>query len=233
LALGVASISLKDLLFSYATLLNQGVRVEPYYLISISNNVGDELDEFPSPPTEQTDLNAVNCQIVTHMMQSVINDGTGKNIRSVYNIQGDFAGKTGTTQNQSDGWFVGMNPDLIAGCWVGAEDPGIHFKTIIYGQGAYMALPIVGKFYNKLYSDSRYRKMQYIDFPHLDSELLADLNIPSYRETFEINKQDNIIERLFAGKSKEKKLKEIREPSKEPKRKKLWESIKDIFKKKK
>ena len=233
LALGVASISLKDLLFAYATLLNGGVRVEPNYLTSISNNKGTRLEEFMRTPAKPTKLNAVNCQIITHMMESVINEGTGRSIRSVYNIEGDFAGKTGTTQDQSDGWFVGMSPELVVGCWVGAEDPGVHFRTITYGQGAYMALPIVGKFYHKLYSDSRYRKMQYASFPKLDQELLADLNIPRYREMFEIEREDGFINRLFAGKSKDERLKEVRQPSEKKNKKKIWESIKDIFKKKK
>lgn len=233
LALGVASISLKDLLFSYATILNKGIRVQPYYLMSISNNQGELLDSFDAPPAEQTDINPVNCQIVTHMMQSVVNDGTGKAIRTVYNIPGDFAGKTGTTQNQSDGWFVGMDPDLITGCWVGAEDPGIHFRTITYGQGAYMALPIVGKFYHKLYADSRYRKMQYDEFTPMDNRLLADLNIPPYRENYSKDEEGNFFDRLFAGKSKEKRLEKYQESDKKPKKKKIWETIKDIFKKKK
>ena len=233
LALGVASISLKDLLFAYATILNGGIRVQPYYLTSISNNKGELLDQFMAPPAEQTDISAVNCQIVTHMMESVINNGTGKGIRTVYQIPGDFAGKTGTTQNQSDGWFVGMNPDLLAGCWVGSEDPGIHFRTVTYGQGAYMALPIVGKFYHKLYADYRYRKMQKDNFPSLDNKLLADLSIPPYREDYQKDEDGNFIERLFSGKSKEKRLHEAQVPSEKPKKKKIWETIKDIFKKKK
>jgi penicillin-binding protein 1A len=231
LALGVASINLKDLLFAYATILNGGTRVEPYYLVSISDNAGNQLDKFVRKPATQTRLNPVNCNIITHMLQSAINEGTGQSIRSTYKIQGDFSGKTGTTQNHSDGWFVGMSPKLVAGCWVGAEDPGIHFRTITYGQGSYMALPIVGKFYHKLYNDPRYRKMQYASFPSLEEELLADLAIPAYREMVELDQEDNLIERLLTGKSKEEKLKEIQQPERKKEKKKVWESIRDIFKK--
>lgn len=235
LALGVASINLKELLFAYATMLNGGIRVEPYYLVSISDNNGNKLEEFAKKPPVPTGLNAINCNIITHMLQTAINRGTGQSIRSTYKIQGEFAGKTGTTQNHSDGWFVGLTPQLVAGCWVGAEDPGIHFRTISQGQGAYMALPIVGKFYHKLYSDQRYRKMQYAGFPALDEELLADLDIPPYREMLEMDRADNLIERIFPGKSKEEKLKEMLEPEregKEPKKKRVWETFKDIFRKK-
>ncbi|MHA7109063.1 penicillin-binding protein 1A [Sunxiuqinia elliptica] len=233
LALGVASMSLKDLLMAYATMINGGIRLEPNYLVSITDSQGNVLETFTREAAHLTGLNELNCNIITHMMESVINDGTGRSIRSVYKIQGDFAGKTGTTQNHSDGWFVGITPQLVTGCWVGAADPGVHFRSIRYGQGAYMALPIVGKFFHKLYRDSRYRKMQYADFPALNNQLLADLNIPPYRELFELDKEDNLIERIFAGKSKDKKLEEMRDPEKRKEKKKIWETIKGIFKKKK
>jgi len=236
LALGVASISLKDLLYAYATMVNRGMQVEPYYLVSISNSRGEVLEEFQQPAGKLTDLNPVNCQIVTRMMESAVNEGTGRGIRTTYGIRGDFAGKTGTTQNHSDGWFVGLTPHLVTGCWVGAEDPGVHFRTITYGQGSYMALPIVGKFFHKLYSDPRYRNLQNTSFPDLNDQLLADLNIPHYKEMFEIEREDNLLDRLFAGKSKEEKLQEIRQPDQEEEeeeKKGLWKSIKSIFKKKK
>jgi penicillin-binding protein 1A len=234
LALGVASISLKSLLHAYATIINRGTEVEPYYLISISDSQGEVLEEFQQPAAEQTDLNPVNCQIVTHMMESVVNEGTGRGIRTIYGVPGDFAGKTGTTQNHSDGWFVGLTPHLVTGCWVGGEEPGIHFRTITYGQGSYMAMPIVGKFYHKLYRDPNYRSLQNRQFPDLNDQLLADLDIPHYKEMFELERKDNFIERIFAGKSKEEKLQEIRNPElkKEEEKKGLWKSIKSIFKKK-
>ena len=232
LALGVTSLSLKDLLFAYSTMANGGVRVEPYYLISISNNKGELLSEFQKPETHRTLLNEDNCRIIIRMMRTAVNEGTGSKIRSVYRISGDFAGKTGTTQNQSDGWFVGITPDLVTGCWVGAEDPGIHFRTITYGQGSYMALPIVGKFFHKLYSDPRYRDMQYIRFPPLDEELASLLDIPLYKDMLEIEKRDNIIERLLTGKNREEeKLKEMQKREKTEEKKNVWQSIKNIFKK--
>jgi len=233
LALGVASISLKDLLLAYATLVNRGMQVEPYYLVSISNSNGELLEEFKRPAGKLTDLNPVNCRLVTHMMESAVNEGTGTKIRRVYNIPGDFAGKTGTTQNNSDGWFVGLTPHLVTGCWVGGEEPGIHFRTITYGQGSYMALPIVGKFFHKLYGSPRYQNLKNTQFPNLDNQLLADLDIPPYREMLEMERRDGLLDRLFAGKSKEEKLNESRNPEqKEEEKKGLWKSIKSIFKKK-
>ncbi len=233
LALGVASMNLKELLFAYATLLNGGTRTEPYYLRSVSDNEGNLLAEFERPAPQKTMLNEVNCRIVTHMMETAVNEGTGTRIRTTHRIPGDFAGKTGTTQNHSDGWFVGLTPNLVTGCWAGAEDPGIHFRTITYGQGSFMALPVVGKFFGKLYSDQRYRQLQFAQFPNLEEELLADLDIPRYKEILEIERPDNLFDRIFAGKSKEEKLREIQQPEKAEEKKGLWKSIKGIFKKKK
>ncbi|MBW6533695.1 MAG: transglycosylase domain-containing protein [Mariniphaga sp.] len=233
LALGVASMSLKDLLFAYSTMLNGGIKTEPYYLRSISDNEGNLLAEFERPATQKTMLNEVNCRLVTHMMETAINEGTGTGIRSSYRIFSDFAGKTGTTQNHSDGWFVGLTPNLVTGCWVGSEDPGIHFRTITYGQGSFMALPVVGKFYHKLYNDQRYQKLQLANFPDLEEKLLADLNIPRYKDVLEIERPDNLLDRIFAGKSKEEKLREIQQPETVDEKKGLWKSIKGIFKKKK
>ncbi len=166
------------------------------------------------------------------MLEKAINEGTGTKIRTVYKIPGDFAGKTGTTQNQSDGWFVGMTPSLVTGCWVGAEDPGIHFRSITYGQGAYTALPVVGKFFHKLYSDPRYKNLQNHHFPEMDPELIAGLDIPAYREMLEIEKIDDVLDRLFTGNRRDKKLEEIRHPGKKEDKKNIWQSIKGIFKKK-
>jgi penicillin-binding protein 1A len=233
LALGVASMSLKELLFAYSTMLNGGVKSEPYYLRSISDNEGNLLAEFERPATQKTMLNEINCRIITHMMETAIDEGTGSKIRSSYRIFSDFAGKTGTTQNQSDGWFVGLTPSLITGCWVGAEDPGIHFRTITYGQGSFMALPVVGKFYQKLYNDHRYQELRLAQFPGLEEELLAVLDIPRYKDILEIERPDNLIDRIFAGKSKEEKLREIQQPETVEEKKGLWQSIKGIFKKKK
>lgn len=233
LALGVASMSLKELLFAYTTMLNGGLKTEPYYLKSISDNEGNLLAEFERPSKRRTVLNDINCRLVTHMMETAINEGTGTRIRSSYRISGDFAGKTGTTQNHSDGWFVGLTPNLVTGSWVGAEDPGIHFRTITYGQGSYMALPIVGRFYSKLYNNQQYRQLQFAQFPNLEEQLLADLNIPRYKEILELERPENLLDRIFAGKSKEEKLREIQYPEQVEEKKGLWKSIKGIFKKKK
>jgi penicillin-binding protein 1A len=87
------------------------------------------------------------------MLKAVVDGGTGGRLRWMYNLKGEMGGKTGTTQNQSDGWFMSFTPSIVAGCWVGGEDRSIHFDRMAYGQGASMALPIHGLFYQKIYAD--------------------------------------------------------------------------------
>ena len=189
--------------------------------------------KFEKPSPYYTNIEEENCQILVHMLGSVIDNGTGASIRSGYRIQGDFAGKTGTTQDQSDGWFIGMSPNLVAGCWVGADDPGIHFRTINYGQGAYMALPIVGKFFSKIYNDARYSKMKLAKFDQPSNRILSELSIPSYRTELEQEKLGGFFDRLFSRDKEERMEPEEQEQSQDGEPKKIWETIRDIFKKKK
>jgi penicillin-binding protein 1A len=233
IALGVNSESLRNLLYSYATMINNGIRVEPYYLKSISDSKNQLMEEFERPSFQQTRLNPVNCQIITHMLETAIRNGTGARIRSTYNIWGDFAGKTGTTQNYADGWFVGLTPQLVTGSWVGGEEPGIRFRSSSLGQGSHTALPIVGRFFRSLYNDPGFKPLQAAKFPDLNEELMADLELPPYREMLELERNDFFFERFFAGKTKEEKLKEVQFPDRVEERKNVWQSVRGIFKKKK
>lgn len=232
IGLGVNSESLSTLLFTYATLVNNGVKVEPYYLKSISDAQNIIIEEFERPLSQRTRLNELNCRLVTYMLESAVQRGTAARIRSVYNIRGPFAGKTGTTQNYADGWFVGLTPNLVAGSWVGGEEPGIRFRSSSLGQGSHTALPVVGRFFKYLYNDPKYKTLQNANFSPMDQDLLADLDLPPYREMLELERNDFFFDRLFAGKSKEEKLKEMQDPSLVKEKKNVWESVKGIFRKK-
>jgi penicillin-binding protein 1A len=94
------------------------------------------------------------------MLKGVVDGGTGSRLRRIYNLKGQMGGKTGTTNNNSDGWFMSFTPTLVAGCWVGGEERSIHFDRMAYGQGASMALPIHGIFYQKVYAD---KELNYTD----------------------------------------------------------------------
>jgi penicillin-binding protein 1A len=235
LALGVASISLKDLTEAYAGIVNDGVPVNTYYLVQITDSKGNELGTFQNEQPAQPVVSSENCRAVIKMMEAVVDNGTGRDIRNVYHISGDFAGKTGTTQNNSDGWFMGVTPDLVTGCWVGADDPRIHFRSTTYGQGAYMALPIVGKFFNKTYHDTKYASLQYSTFKQPNEEMLALLEVPPYREMLDIDRHGFNLASIFGKKDKDAELQksQTKKVNPEKEKKPVWTLIKSIFKKKK
>jgi penicillin-binding protein 1A len=242
LALGVADISLLQMVKAYACLDNLGQTVEPNYLIRIEDSNGKVLKKFSPNKDQKEVLSPENAKIITHFLKSVVDEGTGSEIRSLYKIEGDFAGKTGTTQNFADGWFMGYTPDLVTGCWVGGEEPSIHFRNIALGRGGYTALPIVGKFFNKLYRDPAFSDYQYHSFPELDESTLALLNIPHYKDVI---KEKGIINLWGIFKSDEKKKneqkadqlekgkeKDINTPKSEENKSNIWQKIKDALKKK-
>ena len=102
-----------------------------------------------------------------YMLKNVVDGGTASRLRFKYNLKGDIGGKTGTTNNNSDAWFMGITPKLVSGCWVGGEDRDIHFDTMVYGQGAAMALPIFALYIKKVYADPTldYTQNDQFDYP--------------------------------------------------------------------
>jgi len=235
LALGAASISLQEMVTMYAALINGGVPIEPYILTRIENSEGEVLEQFEEPLPGWSPIDPENCRLVIEMLKGVIDEGTGRSIRGVYGIPGEFAGKTGTTQDHADGWFIGFNPSLVAGCWVGADDPAIHFRTITYGQGAYMALPIVGKFFSKLYADPKFSFMRIQQFEKPDEGLLAQMEsmepwVEKLRPSFDLRE---IFRGRGAGESRDnEKLRERRREEPGEDKEPVWEKIKRIFRKK-
>lgn len=151
LCLGVADISLYEMVGANSTFANQGTYVQPIFVTRIEDKNGKVLEEFV-PNTEEV-FNEEKAYVMCELMKGVVQYGTGSRLRYRYNLMNPIAGKTGTTQNNSDGWFIGFTPDLAAGCWVGGEDRAVHFNTTDQGQGASMALPIWGKFFQKVYAD--------------------------------------------------------------------------------
>lgn len=151
LCLGVADISVYEMVGANSTFANQGTYVQPVFVTRIEDKNGKVLEEFV-PNTDEV-FNEEKAYVMCELMKGVVLYGTGGELRYRYKLTNPIAGKTGTTQNNSDGWFIGMTPDLVAGCWVGGEDRSVHFNTMEYGQGARMALPVWGKFFTKVYAD--------------------------------------------------------------------------------
>jgi penicillin-binding protein 1A len=152
LCLGPCDASVSEMVSGYSVFANHGIRIEPVYVTRIEDRIGNVVETF-SPQMSEI-INEDACYKMLSMLQSVVDNGTGYRIRRDYGITVAMGGKTGTTQNHSDGWFMGFTPSLVAGAWVGGENRDIHFDRMSEGQGATMALPIVGKFLQKVYNDS-------------------------------------------------------------------------------
>lgn len=243
LALGVADISLLQLAQAYACLDNLGKTVNTNYLIRIEDGNGKVLKKFIPDNDQKEAMSPETAKIITHFLEAVANEGTAAEIRSLYKVEGAFAGKTGTTQNFADGWFMGYTPDLVTGCWVGGEEPSIHFRNIALGRGGYTALPVVGKFFNKLYRDPAFRDYKNHTFPALDESTLAMLDIPHFTETYKEKRKSNFWN-IFGGEANKKTERKAerqdnrKEPEKESEIKKeepkpsIWRKIKEALKKK-
>ncbi len=151
IALGTPDLSLYEMVGAMNTLANQGVYIKPTFITKIEDKHGNVIERFV--PEKNEALDEVTAYKMIELMKGVVEEGTARRLQFKYGLNNPIAGKTGTTQNQSDGWFMGITPDLVTGVWVGAEDRSVHFRTIQLGQGANMALPIWGIYMKKIYSD--------------------------------------------------------------------------------
>jgi penicillin-binding protein 1A len=150
--LGTADISLYEMVGAYGTFANKGVYIEPQFITRIEDRRGNVISTFTPPEREV--INEQTSYLMINLLQSVVKEGTGIRLRFTYNMENQIAGKTGTTQNQSDGWFMGVTPNLVSGVWVGGENRSIHFNSIALGQGANMALPIWALYMKQIYNDN-------------------------------------------------------------------------------
>lgn len=151
LCLGPCDISVAEMVSAYTAFVDNGIRVAPLLVTKIENNEGEVVANFS--PRKNEVISAESSYKMLDMLKAVIDQGTGRRLRYRYNFKGEIAGKTGTTNNNSDGWFIGCIPRLVSGCWVGGENRDIHFDKMSMGQGASMALPIWAKFMKKVYAD--------------------------------------------------------------------------------
>ncbi|MDB5272320.1 MAG: penicillin-binding protein [Chitinophagaceae bacterium] len=199
LALGSADVSLMEMVDAYAVFANEGMRNEPVYLMRITDKYDKEIFRYKQPKPKRA-LSAENSKLLTHMLQNVVNAGTGSSLRTVYGFRGDIAGKTGTTQSQADGWFIGYTPYLVTGVWVGAEDRRVHFRSLALGKGAATALPVWAKFIAKVNKDPAFQSMRNNSFAPLSAAALASLDCASYEEP-----KRSVWDKLFGRNKKEEK----------------------------
>ncbi len=177
ISLGAANTSLYEMMKVYGTMANAGKRPEPVTVLRVADRRGNDIYDYKKEleinpklgPYEEA-LTINQAATMTKMLQNVVDHGTGARLRAY--VRGDFAGKTGTTQNHSDGWFICYNPQLVTGAWVGGESPAVRFRNMAQGQGSAMALPIVGGFWNKIAGDKKLSKLLIERFPTPKPEVL-------------------------------------------------------------
>jgi penicillin-binding protein 1A len=239
IALGAVEVPLLQMVKAYCCFANDGLSVEPAYLLRIEDNKGKILKQFSTGFESQQVLTPENARIMNHYLEAVTNEGTGAAIRSRFHIPGAFAGKTGTTQNFADGWFMGYTPALVTGCWVGNEDPSVHFKSLVHGQGAFMALPVVGGFFRSYYSDPAFAANANIPFtpPNMENTILLDT--PHFAEEIardkkefwdlfksEKRKEEDLKEKSVDKAKETRSKKADTAPKKEEEKPSIWKKIK-------
>ena len=175
LCVGSADITVYEMVSAYNTFPSKGVYVSPIFVTRIEDSMGNVLGEFTNRKKEA--ISNYTAYLMANLMQGVVNSGTAIRLRAKYGLKGEIAGKTGTTNDQSDGWFIGYTPSLTAGVWVGAEDRQIHFESLTLGGGSNMALPIWGIFMKKVLDDGTlgvYESDRFIAPPGINLNLDCD-----------------------------------------------------------
>ena len=186
--LGTSDIKLEEMVGAYGTFANKGVYTRPMYVTRIEDKNGNTISEL-SPRIEEV-LSEDQAYLMINLLQGVVNTGTGLRMRSEpYYFKNQMGGKTGTTQNNSNGWFMCVTPNLVGGVWTGWEDQAIHFESLHEGQGSHMALPVMAKFLKKLYSDPQFASMETDEFERpADFNMELDCNrikkVKSRRDSF-------------------------------------------------
>jgi penicillin-binding protein 1A len=151
LCLGSSEVSLFEMTGAFATFANHGVNIEPIFVTRIEDRQGNLLAQFV--PTSNDAISEETAAVMLGMLQNVINAGTGGRLRWQYGFRGEMGGKTGTSQENRDAWFIGVTPKLVAGVWVGGEDQSVHLLR--GGEGSQRALPIFGEFMKRVYANPR------------------------------------------------------------------------------
>ena len=219
IALGTAELSAADLAGSYASFANGGKPTQPYYITSIKDKYGNTIAEFEPKVAKNAAFSKTTGQVMIEMMKATVNDGTAQRLRYKYGLTNDIAGKTGTTQDNRDGWFVGITPNLVSVTWAGADDPRLKFPSTSIGQGANSALPAFALLMQKMNNDPQFSEITEARFeaPSASVQMMLDC---------EPMERDNFLERLFTKAEDPKRQNDDRKE-----RKGLLSKIKGLFKK--
>ncbi len=226
IALGTAEISLDEITDVFGVFANEGRLINKDFLTSIVASNGETIYQNP-PKKSRLVLSKNTARMMTYMLKSVVDSGTAVSLKTVYGIKGDVAGKTGTTQAQADGWFVGYTPNLLAGVWVGGKYPAIHFRNIRLGQGAHMALPIWASFMKSVQNDKELSKTLSYNFNPLPEYLADEMDCAPY--VLHKNVLEEIWDGIF-GRNKNNR-ETTSKPTKPQKKKKLFDGFRKLFRK--
>lgn len=188
ICLGTPDITVFEMVGAFNTFPNRGVHITPQYLLRIEDKNGNILEEFY--PERNEAMDEVSAYLMVDLMKGVVLEGTAGRLRSRYKFTYPVAGKTGTTQNNSDGWFIGYTPDLTTGVWAGGEDRQVRFRSTGLGQGANMALPTWALYMTKVYNDAEL-KYSHGDFQKPSVEINIETNCGEYKEDLQ-DYQDDI-----------------------------------------
>ncbi|MFW5890340.1 MAG: transglycosylase domain-containing protein, partial [Marinilabiliaceae bacterium] len=235
IGLGTANLSLYEMVKAYTAFANYGNGTDLLSLLRIEDANGEVLYEAKPAKLRDAAFSEETARYMVHLLRGVIERGTGSSLQS-YGLKTELAGKTGTTQNHSDGWFIGFSPGLVAGVWVGADHPGIRFRSLQLGQGAHTALPVFGRFMQKVERSGPVSDIGRRSFYPMPEDLRDRLDCPDFSEE---DPELGYFERLFGGdkKKKEKQQEDQEKEEKEDKKdkdkdKNLLDKMKDIFRKK-
>ncbi|GGZ49986.1 transglycosylase domain-containing protein [Mesonia mobilis] len=201
IALGTENLGLLELAKAYTSFVNESKPTTPLFITKIEDKNGNLI--FENEPEEEEPEQVYSDytrQVMLEFMKATINEGTATRIRNIYGLSNDIAGKTGTTQDNKDGWFVGITPKLVTVTWVGNDDQRIGFSSTGIGQGANSALPIFGEFMQELNRDEDFNSITQAKFETPDDEVLNDLDC-------ELSKEDGFFKKLFGGEKDKKEFK--------------------------
>jgi len=188
ICLGTPDLTLYEMTGAMCCFPNKGVYIEPIFITKIEDKNGNIIESFI--PKKNEAFNEQTAFLMLSLMKGVVESGTGARIRYKYKLENPIAGKTGTTQNNSDGWFMGITPNLVTGVWVGCEDRSVHFRTIVLGQGATMALPIWALYMQKVYADKSLN-VPMGDFEKPENPLSVEIDCSKYKQPGNLN--NNLI----------------------------------------
>ena len=191
IVLGSFNASVYDMTGAYSVFANHGTWTEPTYILRIEDKNGNVI--YTHTPKVVQSMDAQTAYVMTYMLKGVIEDGTGSRLKYKYGLNNPIGGKTGTTQDNSDGWFMGITPQLVTGVWTGCEDRDIHFRSTRLGEGANSALPVFALFMKKVYANAALGIKKNVDFDAPKSGVSITIDCNAYKQqqpgTSEVDKK--------------------------------------------